>query len=152
MKVKLLGMFLASALCVQGAGRLPGRGVASKRLPAAVRESVVRHFANTHRFAYRSDRRFWYAIDEVGGYYQFTGEGAVCGFSLHMCQPPREIVEELPEAVVSRLRELYPGYYLCSFIPEGEGFRAGLFGERDRVVHFDDRGRVVREESGPVSE
>lgn len=150
MKIKLIVLF-AFVFCIQGAlcgvpARLPGRSITVKRLPATLRQFLVRHLAGLHHFAYRSDRRFYYACDEAGGYYLFCGEGTLRGFCLHMRQPTREIVDLLPEAVTARIRELYPNYFLCSFLPEGEGFRAELFGTDNRTLHFDGQGCLLGEE------
>ncbi len=136
------------ALTVRGAepGKLPGRSIELKRLPDTVRRFVVRHFTNLHQFTYRSDRRFCYACDEVGGYYLFSVDGAMRGFRFCMRQPSRQIIDLLPEAAVAYIRESYPGYFLGAFLPEGGGYRAELFGADDRTLRFDEQGRFLQEE------
>lgn len=130
----------------KGSEKLPGRSIAAERLPDTVRRFIVRYFVNPYQFTYRSDRSFYYVCDEAGGYYLFSGEGAIRGFRFHMRQPSRQILDLLPEAAVAHIREFYPGYFFGAFLPEGEGCRAELFGEDDRTLHFDGKGRFVREE------
>lgn len=130
----------------EGPEKLPGRSIAAGRLPDTVRRFVVRHFANPHQFTYRSDRSFYYVCDEAGGYYLFSGDGAIRGFCFCMRQPSRQILDLLPGAAVAHIRESYPGYFLGVFLPEGEGFRAELFGADDRTLHFDGEGRFLSEE------
>ena len=136
------------ALTVRGAepGKLPGRSIELKRLPDTVRRFVVRHFTNLHQFTYRSDRRFYYVCDEMGGYYLFSAAGTIQGFRFYMRQPSHEIVELLPVAAVVHIREHYRNYFLGAFLPEGEGFRAELFGADDRTLRFDEQGRFLLEE------
>lgn len=130
----------------EGPEKRPGRSIAVERLPDTVRRFVVRHFANPHQFTYRSDRSFYYVCDEAGGYYLFSGDGAIRGFRFCMRQPSRQILDLLPGAAVAHIRESYPGYFLGAFLPEGEGYRAELFGEDDRTLRFDGEGRFLSEE------
>ena len=132
--------------CGKAPGKLPGRSIAAGQLPDTVRRFVVRHFANPHQFTYRSDRSFYYVCDEAGGYYLLSGDGAIRGFRFCMRQPSRQILDLLPEAAVAHIRESYPGYFLGAFLPEGEGYRAELFGEDDRTLRFDGEGRFLSEE------
>ena len=132
--------------CGKAPGKLPGRSIAAGQLPDTVRRFVVRHFANPHQFTYRSDRSFYYVCDEAGGYYLLSGDGAIRGFRFCMRQPSRQILDLLPGAAVAHIRESYPGYFLGTFLPEGEGYRAELFGADDRTLRFDGEGRFVREE------
>ena len=87
----LLAVLLIAGACphatCKAPGKLPGRSIAAGRLPDTVRRFVVRHFANPHQFTYRSDRSFYYVCDEAGGYYLFSGDGAIRGFRFCMCQP-----------------------------------------------------------------
>lgn len=126
--------------------KLPGRSIAAGQLPDTVRRFVVRHFANPNQFTYRSDRSFYYVCNEAGGYYLFSGKGAILGFRFCMCQPSHQIIDLLPETVVAHIRESYPGYFLCAFLPEGEGYRVELFGKDGRTLRFDRQGRFLREE------
>ena len=133
------------ALTVRGAepGKLPGRSIEMKRLPDTVRRFVVRHFTNLHQFTYRSDRRFYYVCDEMGGYYLFSAAGAIQGFRFCMRQPSHEIVELLPGAATAYIRGHYRNYFLGAFLPDGDGFRAELFGADDRTLLFDAEGRFL---------
>ena len=146
----LLAVLLVAGACPYAAckasGKLPGRSIAAGRLPDTVRRFVVRHFANPHQFTYRNDRSFYYVCDEAGGYYLFSGDGAIRGFRFCMRQPSRQILDLLPGAAVAHIREFYPGYFLGAFLPEGEGFRAELFGADDRTLRFDGEGRFLSEE------
>lgn len=126
--------------------KLPGRSIAAGQLPDTVRRFVARHFANLHQFTYRSNRHFYYVCDEAGGYYLFSGEGAIRGFRFCMRQPSRQILDLLPEAAMAHIRESYPGYFLGAFLPDGEGFRAELFGADDRTLRFDSEGGFLSEE------
>lgn len=45
--------------------------------------------------------------------------------------------------MAARIRECYPACSLGVFLPEVEGFRAGLFGADDRTLHFDRGGRFL---------
>lgn len=141
----LLAVLLIAGACphatCKAPGKLPGRSIAAGRLP-----DTVRHFANPHQFTYRSDRSFYYVCDEAGGYYLFSGDGAIRGFRFCMCQPSRQIIDLLPGAAVAHIRESYPGYFLGAFLPEGEGYRAELFGADDRTLRFDGEGRFLPEE------
>ena len=116
------------------------------QLPDTVRRFVARHFTSLHQFTYRSDRGFYYVCDEAGGYYLFSAGGAIRGFRFCMRQPSRQILDLLPEAAMTHIRESYPGYFLGAFLPEGEGYRAELFGADDRTLRFDGEGRFLREE------
>ncbi len=146
----LLAVLLIAGACphatCKAPGKLPGRSIAAGRLPDTVRRFVVRHFANPHQFTYRSDRGFYYVCDEAGGYYLFSGDGAIRGFRFCMCQPSRQILDLLPGAAVAHIRESFPGYFLGAFLPEGEGYRAELFGADDRTLRFDGEGRFLPEE------
>ena len=146
----LLAVLLVAGACPYAAckapGKLPGRSIAAGQLPDTVRRFVVRHFANPHQFTYRSDRGFYYVCDEAGGYYLLSGDGAIRGFRFCMCQPSRQILDLLPGAAVAHIRESYPGYFLGAFLPEGEGYRAELFGADDRTLRFDGQGRFLPEE------
>ena len=146
----LLAVLLIAGACPYAAckspGKLPGRSIAAGRLPDTVRRFVVRHFANPHQFTYRNDRSFYYVCDEAGGYYLFSGDGAIRGFRFCMCQPSRQILDLLPGAAIAHIRESFPGYFLGAFLPEGEGFRAELFGADDRTLRFDGEGRFLSEE------
>lgn len=146
----LLAVLLVAGACPHAAckspGKLPGRSIAAGQLPDTVRRFVVRHFANPHQFTYRSDRGFYYVCDEAGGYYLFSGDGAIRGFRFCMRQPSRQILDLLPGAAVAHIRESYPGYFLGAFLPEGEGYRAELFGADDRTLRFDGEGRFLPEE------
>ena len=146
----LLAVLLVAGACPYAAckapGKLPGRSIAAGQLPDTVRRFVVRHFANPHQFIYRSDRGFYYVCDEAGGYYLLSGDGAIRGFRFCMCQPSRQILDLLPGAAVAHIRESFPGYFLGAFLPEGEGYRAELFGADDRTLRFDGEGRFLPEE------
>lgn len=146
----LLAVLLVAGACphavCKAPGKLPGRSIAARRLPDTVRRFVVRHFANPHQFTYRSDRGFYYVCDEAGGYYLFSGDGAIRGFRFCMCQPSRQIIDLLPGAAVAHIRESFPGYFLGAFLPEGEGYRAELFGADDRTLRFDRQGGFLSEE------
>ena len=146
----LLAVLLIAGACphatCKAPGKLPGRSIAAGRLPDTVRRFVVRHFANPHQFTYRSDRSFYYVCDKAGGYYLFSGDGAIRGFRFCMCQPSRQILDLLPGAAVAYIRESYPGYFLGAFLPEDGGFRAELFGEDDRTLRFDGEGGFLHEE------
>ena len=126
--------------------KLPGRSIAAKQLPDTVRRFITRYCTNLHQFTYRSDRRFYYACDEVGGYYLFSASGAMKGFRFNFRQPSRQIVELLPAKVLAYIREHYPAYFLRAFLPEGDGYRAELFGMEDRDLRFDSEGHFLREE------
>lgn len=126
--------------------KLPGRKIAAKQLPDTVRRFITRYCTTLHRFTYRSDRSFYYACDEAGGYYLFSVSGAMKGFRFNFRQPSRQIIELLPAAATAHIREHYPGNYLRAFLPEGDGYCAELFGADDRTLRFDSEGRFLREE------
>ena len=139
-------ILIKTLLACKAPGKLPGRSIAAGQLPDTVRRFVVRHFANPHQFTYRSDRGFYYVCDEAGGYYLLSGDGAIRGFRFCMCQPSRQILDLLPGAAVAHIRESFPGYFLGAFLPEGEGYRAELFGADDRTLRFDGEGGFLSEE------
>ena len=147
--------FLLALLVVCGASfhaagkspeKLPGRSIETKQLPETIRRFVLRHYSDLNRFNYRWDKRFYYACDETGGYYLFSAAGAIQGFRFNMRQPSRQVVDLLPEAAMSHIRERYPNHFLCAFLPQDKGYRAELFGVDERIVYFDSEGRFVREE------
>lgn len=146
----LLAVLLVAGACPHAAckspGKLPGRSIAAGQLPDTVRRFIARHFANLHQFTYRSNRHFYYVCDEAGGYYLFSAGGAIRGFRFCMRQPSRQIIDLLPEAAVTHIWESYPGYFLGAFLPEGEGYRAELFGADDRTLRFDGEGGFLSEE------
>lgn len=146
----LLAVLLVAGACPHAAckspWKLPGRSIAAGQLPDTVRRFIARHFANLHQFTYRSNRHFYYVCDEAGGYYLFSAGGAIRGFRFCMRQPSRQILDLLPEAAVTHIRESYPGYFLGAFLPEGEGYRAELFGADDRTLRFDGEGGFLSEE------
>lgn len=126
--------------------KLPGRSIAVRQLPDTVRRFITRYCANIHQFTYRRDRRFYYACDEGGGYYLLSTNGTLHGFRFSLRQPSRQIIELLPAAATAHIREHYPAYYFGAFLPEGDGYRAELFGADDRTLRFDSGGRFLREE------
>ena len=146
----LLALLLLAGGFTLGAGRfsekLPGRSIETKQLPETIRRFVLRHYSDLNRFNYRWDKRFYYACDETGGYYLFSAAGAIQGFRFNMRQPSRQVVDLLPEAAMSHIREHYPKHFLCAFLPQDKGYRAELFGADDRIVYFDSEGRFVKEE------
>ena len=111
-----------------------------------MRRFVTRYCTTLHRFTYRSDRSFYYVCDEVGGYYLFSASGAMKGFRFNFRQLSRQIIELLPAAATAYIREYYPNYSIGTFLPEGDGYRAELFGADDRTLRFDSEGRFLREE------
>ena len=121
----LLALLLLAGGFTLGAGRfsgkLPGRIIEAKQLPDPVRRFVLQHFPSLNRFSYRWDKRFYYAVNENGGYL-------------------------LPGTSMTYLRERYPNHFLCAFLPQDKGYRAELFGVDDRIVYFDSEGRFVKEE------
>lgn len=126
--------------------KLPGRSIAARQLPDTVRRFITRYCANMHQFTYRRDRRFYYACDEGGGYYLLSTNGTLHGFRFSLRQPSRQIIELLPAAATAHIRETCPGHCLSAFLPEGDGYRAELFGADDRTLRFDSEGRFLREE------
>ncbi|MCD8034794.1 MAG: hypothetical protein LUF83_10950 [Alistipes sp.] len=145
-----LALLVVSGASFRAAGRspekLPGRNIETKQLPEAIRRFVLRHYSNLSRFNYRWDKRFYYAFNDNGDYMLLLADGALRGFRFHMRQPSATIVAQLPEASVTHIRNHYPEYFLCTFLPAGEGYRAELFGADDRTLHFDGGGRFVRED------
>ena len=127
-------------------GKLPGRIIEAKQLPDPVRRFVLQHFPSLNRFSYRWDKRFYYAVNENGGYLLLSADGMLGGFRYHVRQIPREFVDLLPGTSMTYLRERYPNHFLCAFLPQDKGYRAELFGVDDRIVYFDSEGRFVKEE------
>ena len=146
----LLALLLLAGGFTLGAGRfsgkLPGRIIEAKQLPDPVRRFVLQHFPSLNRFSYRWDKRFYYAVNENGGYLLLSADGMLGGFRYHVRQIPREFVDLLPGTSMTYLRERYPNHFLCAFLPQDKGYRAELFGVDDRIVYFDSEGRFMKEE------
>ena len=137
-----------SAPCTFGrtAPKLPGRVVPSRTLPVAMQRFVVRHFSGLGHFTYRSDRRYYYAYDESGGYFLFSERGDMLGFRFYMRQPTRQILALLPEGITDYLREHYRNCFVSTFLPDDEGYRVGLYGETACTLRFDGEGCFLSEE------
>lgn len=151
-RVAALCVLLCSA-CVGGFGRergrssLPGRSIAAERLPDTLHRFIVRHFIHIYSFTYRRDRNFYYVCDEAGGFYLFSGQGAILGFRLYLRQPSGQILDMLPLPIVSYVKEHYRGYYFDVLLPVNGGYRVEIFGtDRRRTLRFDGEGRFLREE------
>ena len=117
----LLALLLLAGGFTLGAGRfsgkLPGRIIEAKQLPDPVRRFVLQHFPSLNRFSYRWDKRFYYAVNENGGYLLLSADGMLGGFRYHVRQIPREFVDLLPGTSMTYLRERYPNHFLCAFLP-----------------------------------
>lgn len=89
----LLALLLLAGGFTLGAGRfsgkLPGRIIEAKQLPDPVRRFVLQHFPSLNRFSYRWDKRFYYAVNENGGYLLLSADGMLGGFRYHVRQIPR---------------------------------------------------------------
>ena len=76
----LLALLLLAGGFTLGAGRfsgkLPGRIIEAKQLPDPVRRFVLQHFPSLNRFSYRWDKRFYYAVNENGGYLLLSAASA----------------------------------------------------------------------------
>lgn len=132
----------------RSAEKLPGRSVVMKRLPVGVQRFIGRHFTFPEHLNCRVDRHYCYVYDTGGSCFLLSAEGALQGFRCYMRQPAKEFLDLLPHAAIAYIREHYRGCYLSAFLPEGGGFRAELFGERDCRLRFDGRGRFLEEELG----
>ena len=112
----LLALLLLAGGFTLGAGRfsgkLPGRIIEAKQLPDPVRRFVLQHFPSLNRFSYRWDKRFYYAVNENGGYLLLSADGMLGGFRYHVRQIPREFVDLLPGTSMTYLRERYPNHFL----------------------------------------
>ena len=134
----LLALLLLAGGFTLGAGRfsgkLPGRIIVAKQLPDPVRRFVLQHFPSLNRFSYRWDKRFYYAVNENGGYLLLSADGMLGGFRYHVRQIPREFVDLLPGTSMTYLRERYPNHAFRSGRPHRVFRFRGPFCERGVIV------------------
>ena len=48
---------------------------------------MLQHFPSLNRFSYRWDKRFYYAVNENGGYLLLSADGMLGGFRYHVRFP-----------------------------------------------------------------
>ena len=148
-KIALLGLLLlpfAPDTQAGTPGKLPGRTVATRQLPDTIARFLSGQFVG-RSFTYRQDKTCYYACYGEREYILFYREGTVLGFRFHTMQPPREVAACIPHGIAVYIRKHYPDSYTDVFLPEGEGFRAELYGKEDKILYFDRSGKLLREET-----